>query len=401
MSDHTARAGEPDRRRAGVAAVTATAEEAPKTRAGNTTIGAAAVLTAAALWGTVGPAQVLAASAADPGALGVARLLLGGLGLALFCRRPAAWRAVMRRDVIGWVFLAALATGVYQIAFMHAVDELGAALGTTIALGVAPITTGLCAHWWTRERLTLGWTLGTVAAVTGCVVLLNPWGAEQISATGVGIALISGNCYGVYTVAAKRFLQAGAPALPATTITLLIAGIALSPLLWLHGGHLTDPNSSLLIAWIALAGTTTAYAAFVHGLHRTTAPTAGTLSLAEPLLSAVLGVLVLHERLSPSATLGCLILLAGLATVTLVDARPATRSTATTAPEPHAPQAESGPTQRFRASCTPRWAMPGGPGSAPAATSTGEQGVHERRSLALGAPEAPSAGLRRSDEGEP
>jgi drug/metabolite transporter, DME family len=322
MSDHTSRAGGPDRRRAGVAAVTATAEEEPKTCAGNTTIGAAAVLTAAALWGTVGPAQVLAASAADPGALGVARLLLGGLGLALFCRRPAAWRAVMRRDVIGWVFLAALATGVYQIAFMHAVDELGAALGTTIALGVAPITTGLCAHWWTRERLTLGWTLGTVAAVAGCVVLLNPWGAEQISATGVGIALISGSCYGVYTVAAKRFLQAGAPALPATTITLLIAGIALSPLLRLHGGHLTDPNSLLLIAWIALAGTTTAYAVFVHGLHRTTAPTAGTLSLAEPLLSAVLGVLVLHERLSPSATLGCLILLAGLATVTLVDARP-------------------------------------------------------------------------------
>lgn len=322
MSDQPALAGGPDRRLAGIAAVTDTADEAPTTRAGNTTIGAAAVLTAAALWGTVGPVQVLAASAADPGALGVARLLLGGLGLALFCRRPAAWRAVMRRDVIGWVFLAALATGVYQIAFMHAVDELGAALGTTIALGVAPITTGLCAHWWTREHLTLGWTLGTVAAVAGCVVLLNPWGAERISATGVGIALISGSCYGVYTVAAKRFLQAGVPALPATTITLLIAGIALSPLLWLHGGHLTDANSLLLIAWIALAGTTTAYAAFVHGLHRTTAPTAGTLSLAEPLLSAVLGVLVLHERLSLPATLGCLILLAGLATVTLVDARP-------------------------------------------------------------------------------
>ncbi|MFC7342333.1 DMT family transporter [Saccharopolyspora griseoalba] len=301
--------------------MTVVGESAPGAPAADKTIGAASVLTAAALWGTVGPAQVLAASAADPGALGVARVLLGGLALALFCRRLADWRAVARRHVIGWVFLAALATGVYQVTFMHAVEHLGAALGTAIALGVAPIATGLCARWWTGERLTLGWSLGTVAAVAGCVILLNPRGAEQISATGVGIALISGSCYGAYAVAAKRFLRAGAPALPATTITLLIAGVALSPLLWLHHDHLGDPNSWLLIAWIALAGTSAAYAAFVHGLHRTTAPTAGTLSLAEPLVSAALGVLVLHERLSPAAALGCLILLTGLAAVALVGAR--------------------------------------------------------------------------------
>jgi DME family drug/metabolite transporter len=83
--------------------------------------------------------------------------------------------------------------------------------------------------------------------------------------------------------------------------------------------HLADGDSLLLVAWLALAGTAAAYAAFVHGLDRTSASTAGTLSLAEPLLAAAAGVLVLHERLSPSATLGCLILLAGLAVVTLVD----------------------------------------------------------------------------------
>ncbi|WP_353647696.1 hypothetical protein ABLG96_12405 [Nakamurella sp. A5-74] len=41
--------------------------------------------------------------------------------------------------------LAALATGAYQVTFMHAIDRLGAALGTSIALGVAPFATGLCA----------------------------------------------------------------------------------------------------------------------------------------------------------------------------------------------------------------------------------------------------------------
>lgn len=292
------------------------------------TTGAAAVLAAAALWGTVGPAQVLAASPADPGALGVARLLVGGLVLAVFCAKPASWRKVLRRGVIGWVLLAAVATGVYQIAFMHAVDQLGAALGTAVALGVAPIATGLCARWWTSERFTAGWIAGTLAAVTGCVILLNPWGTAPASLTGVGIALVSGLCYGVYTVAAKRYLQAGVPALPATSITLLVAGVALSPLLAIHPEYLIDARSLALIAWIGLAGTAAAYAAFIYGLRRTTAPTAGTLSLAEPLLAAALGFLVLQEQLTASALIGCLILIAGLAIVTVIDAfrRPAASS---------------------------------------------------------------------------
>jgi drug/metabolite transporter, DME family len=104
------------------------------------------VLLAAALWGTVGPAQVLAGSAADPGALGVGRLLAGGAVLALLGLRTGGWAALLRPGVRGWVGLAAIATGVYQVAFAHAVHELGAALGTAIALGVAPVATGLCAR---------------------------------------------------------------------------------------------------------------------------------------------------------------------------------------------------------------------------------------------------------------
>lgn len=287
-------------------------------------IGPAAVLGAALLWGTVGPAQVLAASEVDPGSLGVARLLVGGAALALFCPRPAAWRRVLRADVIGWVLLAALATGVYQVTFMHAVDQLGAGLGTVIALGVAPVATGICARWWTRDRMTLGWVISTATAVVGCAVLLDPWdaaGAVGAEATGVDIALVSGVCYGVYTVAAKRFLSTGVPALPATSFTLILAGILLSPIIVLHPVHLMDADALMLIGWTGLAGTALAYALFVYGLRLTTAPLAGTLSLAEPLLAAVLGFVVLQERITVSALIGCSLMIAGLVAVTAVDAR--------------------------------------------------------------------------------
>ncbi|MCL1869859.1 MAG: DMT family transporter [Promicromonosporaceae bacterium] len=278
--------------------------------------GRTGVLVAAALWGTVGPAQVLAASAADPGALGVLRLLVGGVALLAFGGGLAAWRAVGRRDVVRWVQVAAAATGVYQVAFMHAVAHLGAALGTTIALGVAPVATGLCARRWTGERLGRRWALGTAAAVAGCAALLAPGGA-RVDVVGVAAGLLSGACYGVYTVAAKRFLDAGVPAVPATAITLVAAGAALSPLVALHPQHVLDPRSIALVAWIGLAATAGAYAAFVFGLRRTSAAEAGTLSLAEPLLAAVLGVAVLHEHLTTAATVGGAVLLCALVLTSL------------------------------------------------------------------------------------
>lgn len=284
-------------------------------------VGATAVLGAALLWGTVGPAQVLAESEADPGALGVARLLIGGAALAALSSRESAWRQLLRKDVIGWLLLAALATGVYQVAFMYAVDQLGAALGTAIALGVAPVVTGLCARWWTRDRMTLGWAAGTAAGIIGCTVLLDPWGAEGVAGTGVAVALVSGACYGVYTVAAKRFLSTGVPALPATSFTLILAGVLLSPIIVLNPAHLADADSLLLIGWIGLAGTALAYALFVYGLRRTTAPVAGTLSLAEPLLAALLGVIVLQEQLTSTALAGCALMIIGLVAVTVIDAR--------------------------------------------------------------------------------
>lgn len=116
--------------------------------------------------------------------------------------------------------------------------------------------------------------------------------------------MVSGTCYGVYTVAAKRFLTASAPALPTTALTLLIAGVALSPLVFMHTENLADSYSLLLIAWTGIAGTTAAYTAFIYGLRRTSAPTAGMLSLAEPLVAAVLGIVVLDEHLSPASPMG-------------------------------------------------------------------------------------------------
>lgn len=278
-------------------------------------MGPAAVLGAAVLWGTVGPAQVLASSPADPGALGAARLLLGGLVLVVPLLGPGGVRrsTPTAPRVRRWVLVAGVSTAVYQATFLYGIRFSGAALGTAVALGCAPFATGLFSWVWARHRPGVRWLVGTAAAVAGCVVILVPAGAQHVDPLGVLLAVVAGCCYGAYTVAAKFVVDAGAPATASMATTLVLGGLILSPFLLHHPDTLLDARTVGLTAWTGLVGTALAYTLFGRGLRRTSAAAAGTLSLAEPLTATVLGVVVLREHLSATAVVGCTCLLLGLA----------------------------------------------------------------------------------------
>ncbi|POM24931.1 putative inner membrane transporter yiJE [Actinomadura rubteroloni] len=275
--------------------------------------GAALVLAAAVLWGTVGPAQVWADTGADPVALGAARILVGGLILALVAARSRAGLSPLaRRDVWPWLLLAALATAVYQAGFMFAVSRTGAALATAIALGTAPVATGALARLLGGDRPGPGWTAGTLGAVAGCALLLAP-GAGRVDTAGIVLGIVSGACYGLYTVAAKRLTERRVPMSAAVSATLLAGGLAISPALAARPHALLDGPTLALLAWLGVAATAAAYLLFVAGLERVPASTAGTLSLAEPLVAAVLGLTVLGERMTAASGAGLALLLGGLA----------------------------------------------------------------------------------------
>ncbi len=216
------------------------------------------------------------------------------------------------------MLLAAVSTAVYQAAFLAAIDRAGAALGTTVALGCAPFATGLFAWWWMRERPDRRWLIATAAAVVGCALVLAPVGTGAVDPIGMAFAVLSGCCYGAYTVAAKVFLDAGLPPLVTVAPTLVLGGALLTPfLLTATSSQLLAPPTLAFLAWSGLIGTALAYAAFATGLRHTTAGTAGTLSLAEPLTAAALGIIALGEVLTVHAMAGCLVLVAGLFAVSV------------------------------------------------------------------------------------
>ncbi len=290
------------------------------------------VLAAAALWGTTGTAQAFG-GVDDPVAVGAARLAVGGftlVAIALARHGRVSLAACLRRPLVGWAALAAVATAVYQSAFFSAVASTGVATGTVVALGTAPVATGLCGAVLVGERLTRWWVASTVLAVVGCVVLVSAGqsGAADVRPTGVALAVLAGVCYGLYTTGAKALLDREVPVEVAMGVTLGAGAVLLTPVLITGGLQLVGVRPLLMVGWLGLVTTAAAYLLFARGLRRLPAATVGTLSLAEPLTAAVLGLLVLGERPAPQAAIGACSLLAGLLLAALrpvPTARPATQ----------------------------------------------------------------------------
>lgn len=280
------------------------------------------VLCATSLWGTSGPAQGLAHVDANPAAVGWARLLVGGLALALVAlargSRPGAW--LCGRDW-PWLVVAAASTAVFQAVFFAAVDRTGAGLATLVALGAAPVATGLCAHYLQGEPLAIGWAAATVSAVAGCALLLLPGAQMGVDVLGVTFALLAACCYGGYTVAAKRLLRADRPVEGVIAASLLGGALLLTPALGRHASGLVGNHGFLLTAWLGLVSTAFAYVLFVRGLRWIPAATAGTLSLAEPLVAVALAVFLLGERLALTSIVGGALLLSGIAFASLPSLR--------------------------------------------------------------------------------
>ncbi|MEU6015733.1 DMT family transporter [Streptomyces sp. NPDC047515] len=277
--------------------------------------GVTPVLAAAFLWGTVGPAQILATSSASPVAIGACRMLLGGFVLGLFTARRAGIRTVWQRNTRWWTLVSILVTAVFQACFLEAVARGGAALATAVTFGTVPAVTGVCGRILAGERLSGPWVCGTACAVGGIALLLVPADGAPADSMGVLLGMIAGASFGVYISATKQLGDRGADTAAAAPTSVFCAGILVSPWALAHPDGLTEPRSLVLIGWLALATTALGYLLFTWGVGRISGATVGTLSLAEPLVSTALGVALLGERPGPSAVADAVLLLGGLVLV--------------------------------------------------------------------------------------
>jgi len=292
--------------------------------------GAAAVLAGAAASGTAGTAAHFAPGGASSVSVGAVRIVLGGAVLfGLAVGHPGTRRdlvALLRSSTANRVSLAAGMVGIsgYQLCFFSAVRLTGVAVGTVVAVGSGPVFAGLISRLTGGGPLTVRWTVATAGAVAGCALLIASGRAAGVSLGGVGLALVAGLCFAVYAVAAARLISRGNS--ERVVMGALLGGAAelLTPVLAASSpGWLVSPRGLAVGLYLGLI-TVVGYLLVGWGFRTVAAPVAVTLGLAEPLVAALLGLLVLDERLTATATAG--LILVGLALAVL--AVP-TRSTGT------------------------------------------------------------------------
>lgn len=242
---------------------------------------------------------------------GLVALALGkGGGILLAARHRSAW-------------LAGLGQGAFNLFFLAALVESGVAVGTLVAIGAAPVITGLIARHVTRL-----WALATAIAVTGLALLVTgqQGGEVEASVLGVGLALGAAASYATYIVAGNA-----AEAQGLETQSFLAAAFSVSALVtlpWLllgEVGWVATPSGATLLGYLVLVPTILAYSLFNRGLRGVRSSTASTLALVEPVVAASLALLVLGERLGPTGLPGAALILLGLVVIVRSTAGPRER----------------------------------------------------------------------------
>jgi drug/metabolite transporter, DME family len=294
--------------------------------------GAIAVLLGAAAWGSTGTAAHFAPAAASSASIGAARIALGGLLLFAFSVRTSAHRRAVRQLLaVGGaqraaLIAAAVAVAGYQVCFFAAVKATGVAIGTVVAIGSAPVLTGVLSRLTGGPRLDARWMTATVAAVAGCAVLVAGGQRAGVSGAGVGLAVAAGLCYAIYAVTASRLISANHPESPVMGLFFGGAAVLLAPILAAGSpGWLLTGRGLAVTAYLGVVTTALAYLSYGRGLRTVSAPVAVTLGLAEPVVAAMLGLVVLGERLSATDVVG--LALVGVALGTLVGGQSYTHRT--------------------------------------------------------------------------
>ena len=280
------------------------------------------VLLAALCFGTTGTAQALGPGGIDPAAVGAARVLVGGALLMVVAT------ALRRGNTLRWaplpVLAAACGVAAYQAAFFAAVKDTGVAVGTIVALGSAPALAGALEMTLHRRRPTARWAAATTAATIGVALLALSGGASAgISLPGVVLAVVAGGAYATYTLSAKRLLDDGHAPESVMAVAFGLGAVLLAPVLLATGaGWLATPGGLALALFLGVVPTAVAYVLFARGLRGLAASETATLTLAEPVTAAVLGVGVLGERVTGAGALGAALVLSGLVLLAVRAPRP-------------------------------------------------------------------------------
>lgn len=262
----------------------------------------------------------LTLDAVPPATLALLRLVLGALILVPLARRVPEPSAPASRGDGGRMFWMGALGFAAAFAFAHWGIARSTATNAALLIVVEPLVIMLLGPVLLRERLSRREGVGATLALAGAVLVVAD-GVPGLSATviphwrGDLLLVLSGLAYASYSLLGRGVLVRR-HALTVTARSIVWGGVVMAPLAageWLAGAR-PAPGTPAVAGTLYLAVVITAggYLAWNWALARVPAPRAAVFLTVQPIVGALLGVVFLHEPLTPFIVAGGALIVAGL-----------------------------------------------------------------------------------------
>jgi inner membrane transporter RhtA len=217
--------------------------------------------------------------------------LRSGLGACLLVAitRPTI-RGRARSDLALLLLLGGLLAAMNS-AFYQAIDRLPLGIAVTVEF-IGPLGVAVAAS---RRRLDLLWV---ALAATGILLFAGSPAGSSVTAAGLLFALGAAAAWAGYILAAKR-VGARWPGFEGLAVSLTVSALLLAPAGAVDGiSALSDPRILALALAVATFSTALPYSLELSALRRLTPGLYGVLVSLEPLVGAIVGLIVLGQTLS-------------------------------------------------------------------------------------------------------
>jgi drug/metabolite transporter (DMT)-like permease len=254
----------------------------------------AALAVAGSAWGSVFLFGALALRELSPLEVVTLRFVIASLTLLPFVLRQNQWP---RRADLGLFLLASLLGVPVAMLLLFTGIKLAGAVTSALLLGAFPVCLSLAAVYVDGERL--GWRgWGATAASTLGVGLIAGRPEQGAGWLGPLLVLASLLCFSAWVVLSRILMRRYTP-LSVTSHVIMLGTLMLLPFMAL-AGPLPDLARLHMVTWVSLLSlgvgcTALTYQLWNWGLKEVGTHTSGVIGNLEPLVGALLGVLVLGE----------------------------------------------------------------------------------------------------------
>lgn len=249
------------------------------------------------------------------------------LFVSLLVLQPQALKIGLR-DVPFFVGYGFIGLAIFNGMWTYSVKYNGAAIATVLAYS-SPAFTVLLAWPILREKLTTRKLLAVGLSLAGCVLVAEAYSPTQwqLKPLGIVFGLTTGLAFAVYNLAGRWSAKRYSSAWTVTTYGFLFAALGLGLTQYFSwgatapvaGGFLfANPAFSMGTAWqgwlvlgILVIPTLLGFGVYTVSLRYLQASVAGLIASLEPVLTAIMAIVILHESLEAAQWVGAgLIILA-------------------------------------------------------------------------------------------